>query len=189
MEDLATAFEPHATSKIQSSDDLLKISTMGFRGEALASIAAVCRLRMVSRTVDSLQAGEIQIDCGVKTPVRPCSGSVGTTIEVRNLFYKLPARRKFLRSANTEMTHVVEQVSRIALAYPELDILLDHGSRNVYRLLSGQSLKERISLLFTPVVAEDLMEVARKERSFTLRALLGRPGYGPLEQPGTSMYS
>lgn len=174
-EDLATAFEPHATSKIQSSDDLLKISTMGFRGEALASIAAVSRLRMVSRTKDSLQAGEIQIDCGKRNPVCPCSGSVGTTIEVRNLFYKLPARRKFLRSANTEMTHVVEQISRIALAYPELDITLDHGTRKVYHLLSGQSLKERISLLFTPAVAEDLMETARKEKSFALRALLGRP--------------
>lgn len=175
MEDLSAALESHATSKIQSSDDLLKISTMGFRGEALASIAAVSRLRMVSRTADSLQAGEIEIDCGDKGPAGPCSSSVGTTIEVRNLFYKLPARRKFLRSANTEMTHVVEQVTRIALAYPELDIILDHGSRNVYRLLSGQSLKERISLLFTPTIAEDLMEAVRRENRFALRALLGRP--------------
>ncbi len=175
MEDLPTAFESHATSKIQSSDDLLKISTMGFRGEALASIASVSRLRMVSRVSDSLQAGEIEIDCGVKRPVRPCSGSVGTTVEVRNLFYKLPARRKFLRSPNTEMTHIVEQVTRIALAYPQLDIQLDHGSRTVYRLLAGQSLNERISVLFTPAVAEGLMETSRRDNQFSLRALLGRP--------------
>lgn len=175
MDDLGAALEPHATSKIQSSDDLLRISTMGFRGEALASIASVSRLRLVSRTADSLQAAEVEADCGVKSPVRPCSGSPGTTVEVRNLFYKLPARRKFLRSANTEMTHVVEQVTRIALAYPHLDITLDHGPRHVYRLLSGQSLKERISLLFTPALADELMEVSRCDKSFSLRALLGRP--------------
>jgi DNA mismatch repair protein MutL len=174
-EDLPLAFESHATSKIRSSQDLLKISTMGFRGEALASIASVSRLRLTSRTPDSIQAGQIEIDCGVKQEVVPCSGSVGTTVEVRNLFYKLPARRKFLRSANTEMTHVVEQFTRIALAYPSLDLTLDHGSRNVYRLQSGQSLLERISLLFTPAVAEGLMEATRKEKQISLRALIGRP--------------
>jgi len=175
FEDMPLAFEPHATSKIRTQEDLLKISTMGFRGEALASIAAVSSLQMVSRPADSLQAGRIEIDCGQKNPPMPAAGPVGTTVEVRRLFYKLPARRRFLRSANTEMTHIIEQFIRIALAYPELELVLEHGGRLVYSLRAGQSLAERIGILFPSAVSEDLLEVERKEKSFSLRALLGRP--------------
>ncbi|HOL89737.1 MAG TPA: DNA mismatch repair endonuclease MutL [Anaerohalosphaeraceae bacterium] len=175
FEDLPLAFEPHATSKIRTSEDLLRISTMGFRGEALASIAAVSRLVMVSRPADSIQAGRMEIDCGQKSPPVPAAGPVGTTVEVRHLFYKLPARRKFLRSANTEMTHVVEQFTRIALAYPELELVLEHGGRTVYSLRAGQLLAERIGILFPSAVAEDLLEVRRQEKAITIQALLGRP--------------
>lgn len=175
FEDLPLAFEPHATSKIRTSEDLLRISTMGFRGEALASIAAVSRLVMVSRPVDSLEAGRIEIDCGQKHPAVPAAGAVGTMVEVRHLFYKLPARRKFLRSANTEMTHIIEQFTRIGLAYPELDLVLEHGGRTVYSLRAGQSAAERIGILFPSAVSEDLLEVSRQEKSVSIRALLGRP--------------
>lgn len=175
FEDLPLAFEPHATSKIRTSEDLLRIATMGFRGEALASIAAVSRLVMVSRPADSIQAGRIEIDCGQKSPPVPAAGPVGTTVEVRQIFYKLPARRKFLRSANTEMTHIVEQFTRIALAYPELELVLEHGGRTVYSLRAGQSPAERIGILFPSAVAEDLLEVRRQEKAITIQALLGRP--------------
>lgn len=175
FEDLPLAFEPHATSKIRTSEDLLRISTMGFRGEALASIAAVSRLVMVSRPADSIQAGRIEIDCGQKNPPVPAAGAVGTSVEVRQIFYKLPARRKFLRSANTEMTHIIEQFTRIALAYPELELVLEHGGRTVYSLRAGQSLAERIGVLFPSAVSEDLLEVHRQEKAISIRALLGRP--------------
>ena len=173
--DLALAFEPHATSKIRNADDLLGIRTMGFRGEALASIGSVAKVSVTSRTADALGAHRLEIDCGQKEAITPCSGDVGTTIEVRNLFYKLPARRKFLRTANTEMTHITEHFIRIALAQESLDLTLIHNDRQVYHLLSGQGVRERIGLLFGPAMAEDLLETNRQERGMRLRALLGRP--------------
>ena len=121
---MACAFESHTTSKIKTSKDLQGISTLGFRGEALASIASVAQVRAVSRTKDSPGANCIEIDCGNKSSVSPCSADYGTTIQVRDLFYKLPARRKFLKTANTEMEHITEHFIRIALANDNLDMIL-----------------------------------------------------------------
>ncbi|MHC4912298.1 MAG: DNA mismatch repair endonuclease MutL, partial [Planctomycetota bacterium] len=123
-DDLALAFESHATSKIRTSKDLQGISTLGFRGEALASIASVAQVRSVSRTKDSAEGNCIEIDCGNKGKVSPCSADYGTIIQVRDLFYKLPARRKFLKTANTEGGHITEHFTRIALANCELDMTL-----------------------------------------------------------------
>lgn len=174
-DDLPLAFEPHATSKLRTSDDLLGIRTMGFRGEALASIGAVAKVSVVSRTPDNLSAHRYEIDCGQKSTVTPCSGDVGTTFEVRNLFYKLPARRKFLRTANTEMTHITEHFTRIALAQDGLDLTLTHNDRQSCRLLSGQGVRDRIGVLFGKEISEDLLDTSRQERGMRLRALLGRP--------------
>ncbi|MEN8127961.1 MAG: DNA mismatch repair endonuclease MutL [Planctomycetota bacterium] len=174
-DDLALAFEPHATSKIRTSKDLSGIRTMGFRGEALASIGSVARVSVVSRTADAIEANMIEVDCGEKKQVRPCSGDYGTTIEVRNLFYKLPARQKFLKTPKTEMGHVTEHFTRIALAHNDLDLTLIHNGREVYRLLSGQGVKERIRVLFGEALAEDLLETSRAERGMRIRALLARP--------------
>ena len=131
--DLSRAFKPHATSKISTSSDLSNISTMGFRGEALASIASVSTVDVVSRVAGSIEANRLTIDCGKAEPVAPCSGDYGTTIEVRDLFYKVPARRKFLRTANTEMTHISEHFTRIALAYCGLDMTLIHNNRQLHQ--------------------------------------------------------
>jgi len=174
-DDLKLAFEPHATSKIRTSDDLSGIRTMGFRGEALASIGSVAKVTVTSRTGDAIEAHSIQIDCGQKGDVIPCSGSCGTTIEVRNLFYKLPARRKFLKTPNTEMSHITEHFTRIALAQVSLDMELRHNGRSVYRLLSGQGVKERIRVLFGEALSEDLLETSRSERGMQIRALLAKP--------------
>jgi DNA mismatch repair protein MutL len=173
--DLALAFEPHATSKIRVSHDLESIRTMGFRGEALASIGSVAKVTVTSRTAEAIEAHSISIDCGQKGDVTPCSGSGGTTIEVRNLFYKLPARRKFLKTPNTEMSHITEHFTRIALAQVSLDMELRHNGRSVYRLLSGQGVKERIRVLFGEALAEDLLETSRSERGMQIRALLAKP--------------
>ena len=174
-EDLKLAFEPHATSKIRGSADLEGIRTLGFRGEALASIGSVAKVTVTSRTADAIEAHSIQIDCGQKGDVTPCSGSCGTTIEVRNLFYKLPVRRKFLKTPNTEMSHITEHFTRIALAQVSLDMELRHNGRSVYRLLSGQGVKERIRILFGEALAEDLLETSRSERGMQIRALLAKP--------------
>ena len=193
-DDLARAFESHTTSKIKSSSDLQAISTLGFRGEALASIASIAQVRAVSRPVpstvlrtglersegtqDSAGANCIEIDCGNKSTVSPCSGDYGTTIQIRDIFYKLPARRKFLRTPNTEMGHISEQFTRIALANDGLDLTLTHNGRELHRLLSGQGLYQRIAELFPALssrASEDLIEAASNEKGLSILALLGKP--------------
>ncbi len=176
-QDLANAFESHATSKIRAVEDLHKIATLGFRGEALASIAAVARVRAVSRTRDSDQAHCLEIDCGAKSAVSPCSGDYGTTIQVRDLFYKTPARRKFLRTANTEIGHISEQFARVALPQIHLDLTLTHNGKELYRLPKTAGLKERVGQLF-PMLAcapGDLIETVSDEKGIRIRALFGRP--------------
>jgi len=187
-DDLTKAFEPHTTSKIKTSSDLQGISTLGFRGEALASIGSIAQVRTVSRPVlerseetkDSAQANCIEIDCGSKSSLSPCSGDYGTTIQVRDIFYKLPARRKFLRTANTEMTHITEQFTRIALANGNLDLTLIANEREIYRLLSNQGLRQRIAELF-PMLSvgtseNNFIEAETNEKGLHIFALLGKPG-------------
>ena len=203
-DDLAKAFEPHCTSKIKTSKDLLGISTLGFRGEALASIASIAQVKAVSRirpeqrtqnteyrknegqetqyairnTQYETNANCIEFDCGDKTNFSPCSGDYGTTIQVRDIFYKLPARRKFLRTANTEMGHINEQFTRIALANGNLDLTLKHNNREVYRLLESDSLRQRIAALFpspSGSISEGIIETQSDEKGMQIHALMGRP--------------
>jgi DNA mismatch repair protein MutL len=174
--DLQMAFESHATSKIKTNSDLLAISTLGFRGEALASIASVAQVKATSRTKDSLSGHCLQIDCGKKSPLAPCSSDYGTTIEVRDLFYKLPARRKFLRTPATETGHISEQFTRIALANPHLDLTLINNNRETCRLLGSQDLRSRIAALFSKEIAQNLIEAQAQEKTLHIRALLGKPG-------------
>ncbi len=174
-DDLPVAFLPHATSKVRTSDDLDGIVTMGFRGEALASIASVSQISIVSRTEDSIQANRLGIDCGDRDEIVPCSGDIGTTVEVRNLFYKLPARRKFLRTANTEMGHINEFFTRIALANKELDMMLIHNGRELQRLSPSQTIAQRVGQLFGPEICDGLIEAKSDEKSMRIFALIGKP--------------
>ncbi len=174
-EDLARAFEPHATSKIKTSNDLGSISTLGFRGEALASIASIAQVRMVSRTADSNSGNCVEIDCGNKTPIGPCPADYGTTVQVRDIFYKLPARRKFLKTANTEMSHISECFTRFALSNCKLEMTLKHNSRELYSLAAGQSIAQRVAELFSAQIAESLIETKIDEKNTQIFALLGKP--------------
>ena len=169
------ALSSHATSKIASSDDLEGITTLGFRGEALASIASVADVRLVSRTAEALEAMEITVSGGKAAPPRPTSGPVGTTVEVRNLFRYVPARRKFLKTDATEMGHITEQVTRVALAYPAVHLSVRHNGRNVYDLPPTESLRERIGVFFGPEVAQSLLEVGSEEPAGKLWGLIGPP--------------
>ena len=173
--DLQRAFEPHTTSKIKTSKDLRGIATLGFRGEALASIASVVQLRAVSRTKGSTAANCIEIDCGSRVGAGPCSGDYGTTIRVRDLFYKLPARRKFLKTANTEMTHITEQFTRIALSNTSLDMSLTTNGRELYRLSNRDGVRRRVAELFSAQISENLIETESSEKGLHVFALLGRP--------------
>jgi DNA mismatch repair protein MutL len=174
-EDLACAFEPHTTSKIKTSNDLHAISTLGFRGEALASIASVAQVKAVSRVKDELAGHCVEIDCGSKSVCLPTSADIGTTIQVRDIFYKLPARRKFLKSANTEMAHITEQFTRIALANTSIELALVHNGKEVYRLTGEQGIRSRIAELFSPEIADELLEAESNEKGLRIMAYLGRP--------------
>src|SRR4051812_28230273 len=120
-DDLALAFAPHATSKLRDADDLFRVGTFGFRGEALASIGGVAHVVLQSRP-PSLDSGAcVEVKGSVLSPLRPWNGAPGTRIEVRQLFFNTPVRRKFLRTPATEMGHVSEAVVRLALAHPRTD--------------------------------------------------------------------
>jgi DNA mismatch repair protein MutL len=174
-DDVALAVVPHATSKIEREEDLFAIGTMGFRGEALASIAAVSDLRLVSRRADSDAGHEIRA-CGDKVEGPKAAGApVGTTVEVRDLFFNVPARRKFLRTAQTEFGHIVEQVARVALAHPRVEFRLTHDGREIHRLPPTESLRERISDFYGAELAEALIPIQRTERGAVLTGLVSPP--------------
>lgn len=128
-EELPLAISRHATSKIASLDDLESVSTLGFRGEALPSIGSVARLRVVSRPAGAEHASEINVDGAVVAPVKPAAHPLGTTIEVRELFFNVPARRKFMRSEATEVGHIARLVERLALSRFDVAFKLKSGSR------------------------------------------------------------
>jgi DNA mismatch repair protein MutL len=169
------ALASHATSKIASSDDLEGITTLGFRGEALASIASVADVRLVTRTADALEATEVTVSGGQAAPPRPTSGPVGTSVEVRNLFRYVPARRKFLKTDATEMGHITEQVTRVALAYPSVHLTVTHNGRAVYELPPSDSVRSRLAAFFGADLAESLIETASEEPAGRLWGLIGPP--------------
>ena len=131
-DELPVAISRHATSKIASLDDLESVGTLGFRGEALPSIGSVSRLRIVSHPSDAEHASEIGVDGGTIVPVRPAAHPQGTTIEVRELFYNVPARRKFVRSDSTELGHIVRLVERLALSRYDVTFRLRNGQRLIF---------------------------------------------------------
>ena len=176
-QDLQFAFESHATSKIKSENDLHTIGTLGFRGEALASIAAVAQVKAVTRQKESNSGCCIDIDCGDKGKVAQCGADYGTTIQVRDLFYKLPARRKFLKTVNTEMSHIIETFTRIALPNEHIDMILMSNNRQVLNVSGSSGLQQRISELLSSEIADGLMETesVEKKTGLSIRALFGRP--------------
>ena len=143
-DDLELALTRHATSKITSMDDLEAVSTLGFRGEALPSIASVSRLRLLSRTAQAEAASEIAAEGAGRSPVRPAAGVQGTTVEVRDLFFNVPARRKFVRTEVTEASHVARLVERLALSRPDVSFRLRNGERVVLdaRAVEGETQAE-----------------------------------------------
>jgi DNA mismatch repair protein MutL len=173
--ELPLAFAPHATSKILKEEDLFAITTMGFRGEALASIASISQVEIISRPTEAIEGGRLEVSGGQRAEPLPAPSAVGTVISVRNLFFNTPARRKFLRAANTEMGHITEQFTRIALANPEVHLILTHNGRKVHELPAGQSLRERIGILFSHQLAQDLIPIERTDREVRITGLIAPP--------------
>src|SRR3989454_950613 len=158
-DDAVLAFERHATSKISKAEDLNAISTLGFRGEALASIASVARVELVSNTGDAAAGTRVLIEGGRLRDVKDAAHPRGTTIAVRDLFFNTPARRKFLRSEATESYHLTNLVTHYALAHPEIAFTLTNNGRETLRVAAAQDLRERAYQIFGAQFLDGLLEV------------------------------
>ena len=157
--DLCLAVTSHATSKIASDEELFSVQTMGFRGEALASIASVSRFRVRTRQADDSEGCELEVNGGNVGTLQRVGCPAGTLIEVKQLFANTPVRRKFLKTINTEFGHISEQFSRIAIANPRLHLTLRHNGKLVYELPATNRLIDRLRLFFGSDLADRLIEV------------------------------
>ena len=173
-EDLPPAFASHATSKLACDEDLFRVTTMGFRGEALASIGAVSQARILSRTPDSDAAYEIFNRGGAIGGVQAAAGNVGTTVEVRNLFFNTPARRKFIKGSATEFGHISEMVLRLALPHPSIAFKLLHGGR-VALDLPATSEHERLLAGWPDDFREQRLALGARDAELRLRGIVGMP--------------
>ncbi len=173
------ALERHATSKLRAPGDLLKITSMGFRGEALPSIASISRFTLRTRPEDRSEGTEILINGGKMLHRRDCGMAPGTRIEVANLFNAVPARRKFLKTDNTEAAHIVHLVRLYAMARPDVDFTLIENGRPVFRSPKGADGITRAAEIFGKSLAEPLAEFPGDERDgLRVGGLLGKPGIG-----------
>lgn len=173
-DDALLAFERHATSKIASVEDLNRIATLGFRGEALASIASIARVELV--TCDDERATRIVIEGGRMRDVKDAAHPRGTTISVRDLFFNVPARRKFLRSEATESFHLTNLITHYALAHPEIAFTLTNNGREVLRAARAADLRERAYQIFGAGFLENLLELSGgQERVAQVRGYVSAP--------------
>lgn len=174
-EDLSLAFQSHATSKLLKADDLFAIHTLGFRGEALPSIGAVSHASIISRTKGAIQGAEIATDGGVLGQRKDCGAPEGTQVEVRDLFFNVPVRKKFLRTIPTEMAYISEVLTRFALSYPAIHFTLMHNTRTVFNLPPVRETSERIATFFGDEMRNNLIPVFLREELFTLSGYIAPP--------------
>lgn len=174
--DATRCFLRHATSKIQASEDLFAIRTMGFRGEALASIGAVAQVELKTRRHGEEYGTMVEVDGGKIQKASACSMKEGSSIAVKNLFFNLPARRKFLKSNTAELRHIVEEFTRVALIRPELSFSLYHNGKNMYKLMPGH-LKHRIISLFGQGYKERLIPVTLETEQLKVSGFVGKPEF------------
>lgn len=174
-DDAVLCFERHATSKIATAEDLEDITTFGFRGEALASIAAVAEVTLKTRTEDEEVGCQVEFAASVHNSTTEIATPKGTNIAVRNLFYNVPARRKFLKSDNVEFKHIVEEFTKVALTRPEIGFSLSHNGKDVFVLKPAKSLKYRIMDLLGASVTGDVVDVCADTSVVSLMGFVGRP--------------
>ncbi len=174
-DDLPLAFQPHATSKLAEAEDLFRIATLGFRGEALAAIAEVAKVRCQTRPAEQVEGSEIVIEAGVASAIRPVGGPPGTVIEVRNLFFNTPVRRTFLKSDATESGHVAEMFTRVALAHPTVHMTFRSGGKVIYDLPAVTGIKERVAIFFGRELADSLIWVESRLESIHVWGYVAHP--------------
>lgn len=168
QDQLELAVTSHATSKIFSAEELFSVGTMGFRGEALASIAEVCQFLIRSRVAaapagDSVSGYELVVNGGQRQAIHPCGCPIGTIMEVRNLFFNTPVRRKFLKTPQTETGHITEAFTRIALANPHIYFTLSHNGKSLHELPPSENWAERIGHFFGDEIQQNLIPVSNQQ--------------------------
>jgi DNA mismatch repair protein MutL len=174
-EDAELALSRHATSKIRSVDDLYKIETLGFRGEALPSIASVCFLELVTKTKGSMAGTSLKVEAGEIKEKKQIGAPQGTSITIRELFYNTPARRKFLKSKITETKHIIDLVTAYALAYPEISLRLRSDDRELFNLEKRDFLFERIEDLWGKEFLSRLVQIKEETQDPQIIGFLGKP--------------
>ncbi len=172
--DARMAFERHATSKIHAIDDLQRLHTFGFRGEALASIAAVSEIILLTRRAEDEVGSRVHILAGEPPRQTAAATATGTSISVKNLFYNIPARRKFLKSDATEFNHIVDEFSRVALCHPEVEFKLTHNNQECYHLPSS-NLRQRIVNFMGKPINQQLIDVNVPTSMVNINGFIGKP--------------
>lgn len=187
-DDAQLCLQRHATSKIRSADDLFSIHTLGFRGEALPSIASVARMEIITRR-DGDDAGSLVIsDGGQVTEVSDVGSPVGTCMTVTDLFYNVPARQKFLKTAQTELGHIVELVNRFIISHPEVDITLVHNDRQVLRSSGSGRLEDAVLTVFGRDAAEAVMPIHGISGPYKVNGFVSKPSYSKPNRAGQLFY-
>lgn len=174
--DARMCFERHATSKITSADDLFALRTKGFRGEAMASIAAVAQVEMKTRPSENELGTRLQIEGSRILKQEPCHCPYGTNISVKNLFFNVPARRNFLKSNPVEMRHIMDEFTRVALAHTDLEMSLLQDGDEIFHCKSG-NLRQRIVELFGKAFNEKLVPIAEETSIAAVSGFIGKPEF------------
>jgi DNA mismatch repair protein MutL len=167
-DDLPLAVERHSTSKLRSEEDLFRISTLGFRGEALPSIASVSRFEITSRQAGFESGYRLNLNGGSKADLRLAAAAIGTTVELKDLFHNVPARRKFLKSAVTEFSHICDVVNRIGLAYPKIHFRLEHNGKTLIDFVAVEQLRDRVDQVLGREVAQSLRPFEWKQGALSV---------------------
>lgn len=174
-EELPLAFLRHSTSKIQSVEDLFTVSSLGFRGEALSSIAAVSQVEVITKTNETLSGFRYQIEGGEEKGLEEIGAPDGTTFIARNLFYNTPVRRKFLKTAATEGAHVADLVEKIALSHPEISIRFIQNNQNKLHTSGNHNLKDIIYTIYGREITANLLPVERHSEVISVKGFIGKP--------------
>ena len=174
-DDAVLCFERHATSKLATAEDLHRIQTFGFRGEALASIAAVAEVTLKTRREEDETGTEVTMAGSEHTGTKEIQAPTGSNFAVRNLFYNIPARRKFLKSDSVELRHIVEEFQRVAITRPDIAFTLTHNGKDIHVVKPGRSLKFRIQDLLGPTVVGEIMDVHAETSIGNISGFVGKP--------------
>lgn len=185
--DARMSFERHATSKIRAANDLELITTMGFRGEALASVASIAHVDLKTREHDQDLGTHISIHGSEVKKQEPCQTAPGTAFEVKNLFFNVPARRKFLKSDKLEYKYVLDEFQRVALAHPEIFFSLYHNDKEIYHLPKG-NLRQRIVSIMGPTTNQKLVPIEEDTELITIDGFVGKPEFAKKKVIGQQFF-